>query len=281
MFSFIRLTHETDSSRRFHTIASPPPDLSTRATSARAASASNQWKAWAAVTASTEASGNGMASAVPSSTSTPATEARSSSPISLTGSTATVSAPVGTKRAVNLPVPAARSSTFLPGPSPSSPARKAIASSGYEGRPRADAPLPAEKPAAAVSWISGVLAPCVGFGVRPPALWRGVLLPHHQLAPEVADLFAALVEALGLNGHHAAIVLGLRLDLVEHPGLGVDGVAVEGRLLVGQRLDLEVGDARPAHVRHAHPQHQRIDEVADDHVLALDGLVLGEPRVGM
>ena len=35
-------------------------------------------------------------------------------------------------------------------------------------------------------------------------------LPHHQLAPEVADLFAALVEGLGLDGHDAPVVLRLR-----------------------------------------------------------------------
>jgi hypothetical protein len=56
---------------------------------------------------------------------------------------------------------------------------------------------------------------------------------------------------------------------------------VERGLLVAQRLDLEVGDARSAHVGDAHAQHQRVDEVADHHVLALHRLVLGEPGVGV
>ena len=33
-----------------------------------------------------------------------------------------------------------------------------------------------------------------------------------------------------------------------------------------ERLDLQVGDARPADVGHAHPEHQRVDEVADHDV---------------
>src|SRR3984885_5063536 len=54
------------------------------------------------------------------------------------------------------------------------------------------------------------------------------LLPHHHLAPEVADLFSTLVEGLGLNGDDAPVVLRLRGGGLEHPGLGVDGVAVKG-----------------------------------------------------
>ena len=46
-----------------------------------------------------------------------------------------------------------------------------------------------------------------------------------------------------------------------------------------QRLDLEVGDARAADVGHAHAERERVDQVAHHHVLALHGLVLGEPRV--
>ena len=60
-------THGTDSSRRFHTSATPPPSRRTRSISASAVSLSNQWNAWATMTASTEASGSGIASAVPSS----------------------------------------------------------------------------------------------------------------------------------------------------------------------------------------------------------------------
>ena len=44
------------SSRAFHTSATPPPGRSTRWISRSAASASNQWKAWPTVTASTYAS---------------------------------------------------------------------------------------------------------------------------------------------------------------------------------------------------------------------------------
>ena len=69
--------------------------------------------------------------------------------------------------------------------------------------------------------------------------------------------------------------------MVEHLGHGVDGVAVEGRLGVLERLDLEVGDGRPADVGHRHAEHQRVDEVADHHVLLLHRLVLGEPLVGV
>ena len=46
-----------------------------------------------------------------------------------------------------------------------------------------------------------------------------------------------------------------------------------------QRLDLEVGDRCPAHVGHAHAEHERVHEVADDDVLAVHRLVLGEPLV--
>ena len=70
---------------------------------------SNQWNAWATVTASTEPSPSGIASAVPSSTSTPGTARPSCSRIAATGSTAMISAPDGTSSRVSLPVPAARS----------------------------------------------------------------------------------------------------------------------------------------------------------------------------
>ena len=68
MIRLISATQAVRSSRSFHRIASPPPGFSTRAISANAASASNQWKAWATVTTSTDASGSGIASAVPSTT---------------------------------------------------------------------------------------------------------------------------------------------------------------------------------------------------------------------
>src|SRR6476661_7391922 len=93
------------------------------------------------------------------------------------------------------------------------------------------------------------------------------VLGHHHLAAEDADQRAVLVVALGLDVHDAAVVLGRALPLVEHLGLAVDRVAVEGRRDVAQRLDLEVGDRLAADVRHGHAQQQRVDVVADDDVL--------------
>src|SRR6185503_11872328 len=55
--------------------------------------------------------------------------------IASTGSTATTNAPVGTRRRVSFPVPAARSSTRLPSSSPSSATSRSIASGGYGGLP--------------------------------------------------------------------------------------------------------------------------------------------------
>ena len=71
------------------------------------------------------------------------------------------------------------------------------------------------------------------------------------------------------------------LLLGQHLGHGVDGVAVEGGLGVLEALDLEVGDGRPAHVGHAHPEHQGVHEVADDEGLAHGRLVLRVPVVGV
>src|SRR4029078_2373519 len=80
---------------------------------------------------------------------------------------------------------------------------------------------------------------------------RGVLRgPDHDLALEVADLFAALVDALGLDGHDAAVALRGEL-LVEHAGLGVDRVAVEGGLGGLERLHLQRRDGGPAPAAHA------------------------------
>ena len=110
-----------------------------------------------------------------------------------------------------------------------------------------------------------------GLGRRP--------FRDHHAAPEVADLLAALVEPARLDRDHTAVGLALRLLLVEHLRLGVDRVAVERRLLVLQRLDLEVGDRDAADVGHRHAEHERIDEVAHHDVLAELGLAFGEPRV--
>ena len=94
------------------------------------------------------------------------------------------------------------------------------------------------------------------------------------------DLLASLIDALGLDLDDAPVTLRT-LSLRQDPGLGVDRVAVEGRLRMAQRLDLEVGDGRARDIGHAHAEHQRVDEIADHDVLAVDRLVLGEPLVGV
>ena len=67
------------------------------------------------------------------------------------------------------------------------------------------------------------------------------------------------------------VVLRGRLPLVEHGGLAVERVAVEGGSDVAQRLDLEVGDRLPRDVGDAHPEQI---VVADHDVLAeLRGLL--------
>ncbi len=113
-------THSTDSSRTFHTSASPPPGRSTRWISASAGSASNQWNAWAAVTTSIERSASGMASAVPSRISASGHTTASLRRMAWTGSTATTVAPLLSSPRVNLPVPAARSQAWVRGRSGSS-----------------------------------------------------------------------------------------------------------------------------------------------------------------
>src|ERR1035441_1805642 len=57
--------------------------------------------------------------------------------------------------------------------------------------------------------------------VGPSARRCRGLLPHHHFAPEVADLFTALVEGLGLHGDDAPVVLRLRRGGLEHAGLSV------------------------------------------------------------
>src|SRR5436190_2741177 len=108
---------------------------------------------------------------------------------------------------------------------------------------------------------------------------RGVALPDHELAAEVADLLAALVEAARLDRDDPAVGLARRRRGLEHLRLGVDGVAVEGRLAVLELLDLEVRDARAAHVGDAHPEHHRVHEVAHHHVLLELRLGVGVPLV--
>src|SRR6202035_4629338 len=54
---------------------------------------------------------------------------------------------------------------------------------------------------------------------------------------------------------------------------------MEGGRAMQERLDLEIGDTRAADVGDAHAERERVDEVAHHDILALDGLVLREPRV--
>jgi len=112
------------SSSAFHSAASTPPGRSTRAISSAAGSGLNQWNAWPTSTASTEASGSGMSSAVPGSAFTEGSSARSTASISGSGSTAVTRADRRTRDAVSFPVPAARSS------SSSSPRRAEAGDSG-------------------------------------------------------------------------------------------------------------------------------------------------------
>ena len=65
MIAESRAIHGSRSSREFQTSASRPPGRSTRAISGSASSWSNQWNACAEVTTSADASGSGIASALP------------------------------------------------------------------------------------------------------------------------------------------------------------------------------------------------------------------------
>ena len=104
-------TQPTRSSSTFHSPASTPPGLSTRAISGSARSMSNQCMAWPASTASRLASGSGIASALPGTERTAGIARRNSASICGSGSTAVTSAPRPASVAVSLPVPAPRSAT--------------------------------------------------------------------------------------------------------------------------------------------------------------------------
>ena len=99
------------SSRSFQIRPSHPPGRRTRAISARATGASNQWKAWATTTASTAPVTTGMRSAVPPTTGTPWTVVAKTSRMEAEGSTARHLARRACSWRVSLPVPAARSRT--------------------------------------------------------------------------------------------------------------------------------------------------------------------------
>jgi len=102
----------------------------TRWISASARSPSNQWNACPTVTASAEPSGSGIDSAVPSSARMPGMEAASLARMAATGSTATRVAPYAASILVSFPVPAPRSTTTVPGATPSASASQATAGTG-------------------------------------------------------------------------------------------------------------------------------------------------------
>ena len=108
-------TQSTRSSKTFHRPARTPPGARTLAISGPATAMSNQCMALPASTASTDASGSGIASALPGRARTAGSARRSSASIAGSGSTATTSTPSATSVAVSLPVPAPRSSTRGPG----------------------------------------------------------------------------------------------------------------------------------------------------------------------
>ena len=120
-----------------------------------------------------------------------------------------------------------------------------------------------------------------GETAATPSVDRHRPLGHEHAPPELAHRLLALVPADGLDGHDAAVGLALRLALLEHGRACVDGVAVEGRARVAQRLDLEVRDRLARDVRHAHAEHERVDEVADDDVAPELRLGLGVVRIGV
>src|SRR6266852_2353184 len=108
-----------------------------------------------------------------------------------------------------------------------------------------------------VSWrgsAGGLRAP----GLFPAALFDVGLGRYHHLAAEHADQGAVLLVAAGLDLDDAPVGLRFRWPLAEHGGLAVDGVAVEGRRHVLQRLDLQVRDGLARDVRDRHAEQQRI-----------------------
>src|SRR6266511_3220121 len=123
-------TQGSESSRMFQIGAKTPPGLTTRAISRCARSGSNQWYDCPATTASTEASGTGIASPLPASAVTPGVEWDSRRRIASSGSTGTTSWPRLSATRVRMPVPAPRSITRR-GAEPSAHSR---AAGGYVGR---------------------------------------------------------------------------------------------------------------------------------------------------
>ena len=104
-------------SKKFHTSATCPPGLRTRAISGIATSWSNQWKACAAMTTSTLRSLAGIFSAPATLALTSGTRSCSTASISGSFSVAKTAWPRSTICRVSLPVPAPTSSTILASPS--------------------------------------------------------------------------------------------------------------------------------------------------------------------
>jgi len=69
----------------------------------------------------------------------------------------------------------------------------------------------------------------------------------------------------------STVGLGLGLALLEHLGLHEQGVAVEDRSRMAERLRGQVGDRLAAHVGDAHAERQGVDQRPDDDVAALLG----------
>src|SRR5262245_970010 len=74
-----------------------------------------------------------------------------------------------------------------------------------------------------------------------------VLLRHQHLARVAAHPLAALVDPDGLDGDDPAVALA-RLPQLDHGALGIERVADERRVLVPERVHLQVGDRRARHV---------------------------------
>ena len=146
-------THGTFSSRTFHASPRAPPGRRTRLASRNASTPSNQWNAVPTTTASTDASGTGSASAVPSRMGVPGSARMKAARMSGTGSMPVTCAPVGRSKRASLPVPAPTSSTCVPGPRRRRLTRQLIASTGYSGRPVSYTFPAVAKPCEAIPWI--------------------------------------------------------------------------------------------------------------------------------
>src|SRR5215813_1560880 len=97
-----------------------------------------------------------------------------------------------------------------------------------------------------------------------------VALGHQDGAPEGEHALSALVNRPRLHLHDAPIAL-TRLTLVEDAGLGIEGIAVEGRMVVSDLLDLEVGDGAPRDIGHREADADGEDERAEDDALSMLG----------